>query len=83
MSYATLMVYVEPDRMPVERVRLAAHLANKFNAALIGLSALPIGGPVVAGGVLVADTSPTDLKEVRAKLADKGNWFRNIAGAVH
>jgi hypothetical protein len=33
MSYATLMVYVEPDRMPVERVRLAAHLANKFNAA--------------------------------------------------
>jgi nucleotide-binding universal stress UspA family protein len=83
MSYATLMVYVEPDRMPVERVRLAAHLANKFNAALIGLSALPIGGPVVAGGVLVADTSPTDLEEVRAKLADKGNWFRNIAGAVH
>jgi nucleotide-binding universal stress UspA family protein len=83
MSYATLMVYVDPDRMPEQQVRLAAHLANKFNAALIGLSALAIGGPVVAGGVLVADTSPTNLEEVRAKLADKGNWFRNIAGAVH
>ena len=78
MSYATLMVYVELHRMPEEKVRLAAHLANKFNAVLIGLSALPIGGPVVAGGVLVADTSPTDLKEVRAKLADEGTGFATL-----
>jgi hypothetical protein len=46
MSYAVLMAYVDPDRMPEQQVRLAAHLANKFNAALIGLSALAIRGPV-------------------------------------
>jgi hypothetical protein len=82
MSYATLMVYIDPDRMLEDQVRPAAHLVNKFSAALIESSALDIGDRWV-GGVLLADTSPTDLKEARAKLADKGNWFRNIAGAVH
>lgn len=62
MRYATLMVYVDPDRMLEEQVQFAAHLANKFNAALIGLSALAIGGPVVAGGVLVADTNQPTSK---------------------
>jgi nucleotide-binding universal stress UspA family protein len=33
--------------------------------------------------VLVADTNPTNVKEIRAKLADKGNRFRCIAGAIH
>jgi len=80
MSYAALMVYVDPDRMPEQLVRLAAHLAGKFNAALIGMSALAIQAPLVADGVLVADASPADVKD---KLADKGNWFRSVAGAIH
>jgi nucleotide-binding universal stress UspA family protein len=83
MSYAALMVYVDPDRMPEQLVRLAAHLAEQFNAALIGLSALAIQSPLVADGVLVADMSPADVKEIRAKLADKGNWFRSVAGTIH
>jgi hypothetical protein len=33
MCYATLMVYVEVDGMSEQRVRLAAHLADTFNAA--------------------------------------------------
>ena len=40
MSYASVMVYVEADGAPEERVRLAASLADKFDAMLIGLSAL-------------------------------------------
>jgi hypothetical protein len=39
MSYAVLMAYVDADGMPEQRVRLAASLADKFNATLIGLSA--------------------------------------------
>ena len=83
MSYATLMVYVDTDRMPEERVSLAARLAAQFNAALIGLSAIAIGPPVAAEGMIIAETSAAEIKEIRAKLAEKGNWFRNIAGAVH
>jgi hypothetical protein len=33
------MVYVEPDETPEGRVRLAAGLADKLGATLIGLSA--------------------------------------------
>jgi len=83
MSYATLMVYVETDRMPEQRVHLAAHLANKFNAALMGLSALAIRPPSVAEGIVVTETTATDIKELKAKLADTGNRFRSIAGAIH
>jgi nucleotide-binding universal stress UspA family protein len=80
MSYAALMVYVDPDRVPEQLVRLAAHLANKFNAALIGLSAI---APLVADGLLAAEMSPDHIKKMRAKLAGKRNWFRNVAGPVH
>jgi len=80
MSYAALMVYVDPDRVPEQLVRLAAHLADKFNAALIGLSAV---APLVADGLLASEMRPAHIKEIRAKLVDKGNWFRNVAGAIH
>jgi hypothetical protein len=83
MCYAALIVYVEADGMFEQRVRLAAHLADAFNAALIGLSALAISAPLVVDGVLVAETTAADIKEMRAKLADQGNRFRNIAGAIH
>jgi nucleotide-binding universal stress UspA family protein len=83
MSYVTLMVYVDIDRMPEHRVRLAARLAGQFNAVLIGLSAMAIRPPVVAEGMVIAETTAAEIKEIRAKLADKGSWFRNLAEAVH
>jgi hypothetical protein len=46
MTYATVMVYVvDANGSPEQRVRLAASLADKFNATLIGLSALAIPPP--------------------------------------
>jgi nucleotide-binding universal stress UspA family protein len=83
MSYATLMVYVDTDRTPEERVRLAARLAGQFNAALVGLSAIATRPPVAVEGMVIAESTTAEIKEMRAKLADKGNWFRNIAGADH
>jgi hypothetical protein len=50
---------------------------------VIGLSALAISAPLVVDGVLVAETAAADIKEMRAKLADQGNRFRNIASAIH
>jgi len=83
MSYAVLMAYIEADSMPEQRVRLAASLADKFNATLIGLSALAIRPLFLAEGVAVQEVTETDIGEMRAKLAAKGDWFRSIAGADH
>jgi nucleotide-binding universal stress UspA family protein len=80
MPYVALMVYVEADGAPEQRVRLAASLADKFTASLIGLSALAIPPPIVADGVVMDALTDVDIEEMRARLADKGNWFRGIAG---
>jgi nucleotide-binding universal stress UspA family protein len=84
MSYATIMVYVDAEGLPEGPVRLAADLAGKFNATLIGVSALGIRPPFVAEGVVIDDrVTETEIKQTRAKLADKGNWFRKEAGGGH
>jgi hypothetical protein len=80
MSYASVMVYVEADGTPEQRVRLAASLADKFNAMLIGLSALAVPPPMVADGVVMDEPTDADVELLKAKLADKGEWFRGIAG---
>jgi hypothetical protein len=65
MPYATVMVYVGADAAPEQRVRLAAGVANKFNAALIGLSALAVRPAFVSEGALAQDLMQTDIKELR------------------
>jgi hypothetical protein len=40
MSYATIMVYVDAEATSREQIEVAADLAQKFNATLIGVSAL-------------------------------------------
>jgi nucleotide-binding universal stress UspA family protein len=80
MSYASVMVYVEADGAPEERVRLAASLADKFDAMLIGLSALAVPPPMVADGVVMDEPTDADVELMKAKLADKSEWFRGIAG---
>ena len=60
MSYRALLVYVEADTKPEQRVRLAASLADRFTAKLIGLSALAIPPPVVADGMVMAEVTEAD-----------------------
>ena len=76
MSYATLMVYVNVDRVSKQLMGVAASLANKFSAKLIGVSALAIMPPVVAEGVVVVDNaSEVDIALMKAKLADAEKKF--------
>jgi hypothetical protein len=75
MSYASLMVYVETDATPEQRVRLAVSLADQFNAMLIGLAALAIPPPMTTDGVI--------MDMMRTKLAHRGEWFCRIADANH
>ena len=83
MSYATLMVYVDADAVPEQRIRLATSLADKFNAALIGFSALALRPPIGAEGVVIAQVTETEIEEIRGKLTDKENWFLKLASAGH
>ena len=77
MSYAALMVYVDPDETPEELVRLAAGLADKFGAMLIGLSARAIPPPILANGLMMP--AAPDINAMQAQLANRGSWFRRIA----
>ena len=47
------MVYVEAEGTPLERVRLSADLARKFNATLLGISARATR-PLMTGDGIVA-----------------------------
>jgi hypothetical protein len=55
MFYTTLMVHVDADNTPEQRAHLAASLADKFNATLIGLLALAIRSPFVAERVVIQE----------------------------
>jgi nucleotide-binding universal stress UspA family protein len=81
MSYAVVMAYVEANGTPERRVRLAASLAEKFSATLIGLSALVIHPPFLVEGVAIQQATAADIVDIMATLTSKGEWFRSIAGA--
>jgi nucleotide-binding universal stress UspA family protein len=82
MSYAALMVYVNVDHVSKPLVHVAAGLADKFSARLIGLSALAIVPPFIAEGVVIVDdASDLDIAQMKAKLADAGKSFRAAAGS--
>jgi nucleotide-binding universal stress UspA family protein len=82
MSYTTLLVYVNADRVSKQLIGVAAGLADKFSAKLIGLSALAIIPPVVAEGVIIVDNaSESDIAKMNATLADAGREFETAAGA--
>ena len=83
MSYTTLLVYVDVGATNEEAVRVAAGLADKFTAILIGMSALEVRPPFVTDVVFVQELVDADLKERRAKLAATETWFRAAAGADH
>lgn len=82
MSYATLMVYVSIDHVSEQLIGVAAGLADKFSAKLIGLSALAIIPPFVAEGVVIVDNATEfDIAKMKATLAQAGKTFRAVAGA--
>jgi hypothetical protein len=73
MSYATIMVYVEPDGTPERRVRIAANLADRFGSALIGLSAIAFRPSIMVEGIFVDGTTDAEMKQVSDSLAAKAS----------
>ena len=82
MSYATLLVYVNADHVSKPLIGVAAGLADKFSARLIGLSALAIMPAFVAEGVVIVDNATEfDIAKMQTTLAEVGTKFAAAAGA--
>jgi len=82
MSFATLLTYVNADHVSKPLVSVAAGLADRFSAKLIGLSALAVIPPFVAEGVVIVDdATEADIELMKAKLGQAGDQFRAAVGA--
>jgi len=72
MRYPAIMVFVEAEDASEQRVRLAASIAEKFNATLIGVSALAL--PQVLD---------KEIKEFQTILSQREAWFSKFIGPLH
>jgi nucleotide-binding universal stress UspA family protein len=79
-SFATMMVHVEVERDCEQRVQLALALADRFQAALIGVAGLALR-PAFAVGAVVVYHEPTEheCRAVSVRLDDMGRRFRTKA----
>ena len=81
MSYATMMVHVDFEGKSDARTRLAADLASRFNAKLIGVAGWAPRPPLTYGGTVVdAELSDSDILQMTERLGQCGEQFRAVAG---
>ena len=81
MPYATLMVYVDVKGKPDGRVGVAADLARRFDAHLIGIAS---GAPI---SVVLGEDPPNEaaaetpqLRDIKALLDEKAQQFHAAVG---
>jgi nucleotide-binding universal stress UspA family protein len=82
MSYATLMVHVDVDAELGRRVSIAADLADRFHARLIGVAAWAPAS-MFPGRETPIEPAPTEtrLQDMKALLDQKGEQFCQAVGA--
>ena len=80
MTITTVMVYVDVAQQAEEQVRVARSIAAKFDAALIGVSALAVKPSFVAEGVVIEEMTADDLRKMKADLTEKAQWFQEVVG---
>jgi nucleotide-binding universal stress UspA family protein len=80
MIIATVMVYVDPAQQTEQQVRVARELALRFDASMIGVSALMLPTPIVSEGVIIQAVTEEDVTRMKASLTAKQEWFRTVVG---
>jgi nucleotide-binding universal stress UspA family protein len=81
VSFATVMVHVDIDGTSNARVRLAAELADRFKADLIGISACILPPYPAEGAYFVTrEVVERERRDIKASLARAGVAFRAAAG---
>jgi nucleotide-binding universal stress UspA family protein len=84
MTYASLMVHVDVDAKLGARVGIAADLARRFRAHLIGVAGwAPMS--VSPPGRQPNDSAPSDarLRDMKARLDQKGREFQAAVGKIN
>jgi len=77
MSFTTMMVHLDLERDCEQRVQLALALADRFQAALIGVAGLALRPAFAAGGVVVyCQPTEHECRAASARLDDIGKKFR-------
>jgi nucleotide-binding universal stress UspA family protein len=77
MSFATMMVHVDVERDSEQRVQLALALADRFQAALIGVAGLALRPAFAAGGVVVYhEPTEHDCRTAISRFDAMGKKFR-------
>jgi nucleotide-binding universal stress UspA family protein len=80
MTIATVLVYVDVAQQAEAQVHVARSIAARFDATLIGVSALAVKPSFVAEGVIIEEMTADDLRKMKADLAEKANWFQEVVG---
>ncbi len=82
MSYATLMVYVDVEGKPDGRVSIAADLARRFDAHLIGIaSGAPISVVLGEDALSEATAETPQLRDIKDLLDKKAEQFHAAVGS--
>jgi len=83
MPSKVLLVHVDNNEESGDRVRIAASLANRLGAVLIGSAAAqiqpPIGDP---SGYIDGSLVELEREDVERELAEAGTQFQQVAGTV-
>lgn len=78
MSFASVMVYVDPEQQEEGQIAVAAGIARGFGATILGVAAIATEPTIAAEGVIIQETTAEDLERIRATLSAKETWFRRI-----
>lgn len=83
MTFATIMVHVDFDESAKERIAVAAGVAGRFNAFLIGVAGWPLrkSGVLQHSGVEFPPLEEALQAKIMQELARLGDNFRRCAGA--
>jgi nucleotide-binding universal stress UspA family protein len=72
---AALMVHVDVDRDCEQRVELAIALADRFQAALIGVAGCALWPAFMAGDVRLTNTNQYDFQKAMVRFEQRGKKF--------
>jgi nucleotide-binding universal stress UspA family protein len=76
MSFAAVMVHVEVEHDSEQRVELAIGLADRFQAALVGVAGCALWPAFMAGNAGLTKSNQYDFQKVMARFEQKGKTFR-------
>jgi nucleotide-binding universal stress UspA family protein len=76
MSFSTIMVHVDIEHDLEQRVELAIDLADRLQAALVGIAGCALWPTFMAGDVGLTESNEYDLQKVKARFEQRGKTFR-------